>query len=67
MENLRLIWECENCGDVVVSYSRIRHDMNSCECKKSAVDLEEFYRRDMGYVKDLSLKKKVGDEWVKIK
>jgi len=63
-EPIRLIWQCEYCKDVVVSYSNLRHDMNFCECGKSAVDLEEHYRRCIGKVKDISIKKNIDGEWV---
>ena len=54
MEQIRLIWKCEDCEDVVTSYSHLRHDMNYCECGKSAVDLEEYYQRNIGKVKEIS-------------
>lgn len=58
MENsIRLIWQCEYCNDVVISYSHLRHDMNVCECGKSAVDLEDSYQRVAGKVKNISRKK----------
>lgn len=66
-EPIRLIWQCEYCNDVVVSYSHLRHDMNWCECGKSAVDLEDGYQRGAGKVKDISRKKHVDGKWVKIK
>ena len=65
-EIIRLIWQCEECKDVVISYSNLRHDMNYCECGKSAVDLEEHYQRIMGKVKDISRKKNVGGKWVNV-
>jgi len=64
-EPIRLIWQCECCKDVVISYSHIRHDMNYCECGKSAVDLEDCYQRNMGDIKEISRKKFI-DRWVKV-
>jgi len=63
---VRLIWQCEKCEDIVISYSNLKHDMNYCSCGKSAVDLEEYYQRDIGEIKELSRKKKVGDKWQNI-
>ena len=40
--------------------------MNYCECGKSAVDLEEHYRRDLGKVKNISIKKNVDAKWVNV-
>lgn len=34
MAKIRLIWKCELCEDIVISYSHIRHDMNTCEYGK---------------------------------
>jgi len=65
-ELIRLIWQCEECKDVVISYSHLRHDMNYCECGKSAVDLEEHYQRSMGKVKDISRKKNVDGKWINV-
>tara|TARA_R110000772_G_scaffold238560_1_gene350547 strand:+ start:511 stop:717 length:207 start_codon:yes stop_codon:yes gene_type:complete len=65
-KKIRLIWKCEECEDVVVSYSHLRYDMNNCDCAKSAVDLEEHYQRSMGKVKEISRKKNVNGKWVNI-
>lgn len=51
---IKLIWECEICGDRVTSYSNHTHDMNFCKCGQSAVDLEEWYQRNMGKIKEIS-------------
>ena len=65
MENsIRLIWQCEYCNDVVISYSHLRHEMNWCQCGKSAVDLEDGYQRVTGKVKDVSKKKRVDGKWM---
>lgn len=63
---IRLIWKCKVCKDVVVSYSHIRHDMNYCDCGKSAVDLEEGYMRGMGDIKVISRKQFINNVWTKI-
>jgi len=67
METIRLIWKCNSCDDVVISYSNIQWDMNSCECGKSAVDLEEQYQRVLGDITEISRKQKVNGKWEQIK
>ncbi len=52
----RIIWSCNYCQDVVISYSHLRHNMNYCECGKSAMDLEEGYSRQMGDISIISKK-----------
>lgn len=64
--SIRLIWKCNHCNDVVISYSHLRHDMNVCECCKSGVDLEEHYQRGFGDIKDISRKVFKDGEWTKI-
>lgn len=68
MENykVRLIWKCKKCKDVVISYSHLRHDMNYCDCGGSAVDLEKFYQRGMGEVKEISRKIYKDNKWVNV-
>ena len=56
-ESIKLIWQCEKCKDVVTSYSHFRHDMNFCACGESAVDLEEYYQRVIGDIKEISREK----------
>ena len=64
---IKLTWECGECGDVKVSYSNRRHDMNYCGCGKSAVDLEEYYQRSMGVVKSISREiQKPNGDWEKL-
>ena len=63
----RMIWKCEWCGDVVISYSYLRHDMNVCDCQESAVDFEEGYVRIIGDVEVLSIKERKNGRWEKIK
>lgn len=54
MNNRRkVVWQCEHCKDIQVSDSHKRHDMNWCECGKSAVDLEELYERSVGHTSHL--------------
>lgn len=64
---IRLIWQCEICQDVVVSYSHLRHDMNVCHCGESGIDLEEHYQRGFGKVKDISRKELIDKVWTQIK
>ena len=64
---IRMIWQCELCQDVVISYSHLRHDMNYCDCGKSAIDLEQFYQRGFGKVKPISRKEQVDGKWVNLK
>jgi len=45
---MKIKWKCEYCGDIVSSDSKVRHKMDYCKCKKSAIDLEEHYRREVG-------------------
>jgi len=62
----RLIWKCNLCDDVVVSYSRLRHQMNWCDCGKTAVDYEEEYSRGVGDPRTISEKIKIKEKWVKV-
>ena len=66
MKTIRLIWQCEDCKDVVISYSRLSHDMNYCECGKSAVDIDEFTQGNRGKVKEISRKKILNGKWVNV-
>tara|TARA_R110002020_G_scaffold303221_1_gene518584 strand:+ start:250 stop:450 length:201 start_codon:yes stop_codon:yes gene_type:complete len=52
----RIIWQCTHCDDVVISYSHLRHEMNWCDCGKTAMDLEEGYRKEVGEPKVISVK-----------
>jgi len=63
---IRIIWKCNFCDDVVVSYSHLRHDMNTCDCGKSSFDLEEGYCRTNGDIERLSTKELIDDTWVKV-
>lgn len=60
----RMIWRCQACSDVIVSYSNLRHDMNYCDCGKTGVDHEEFYTRICGdNFEVISEKIKINGEW----
>jgi len=50
MTYIKLTWKCNKCEDIVISYSNERHTMNFCKCGKSAVDLEQWYQRNMGSI-----------------
>lgn len=66
-DQIRWIWQCGECKDIVISYSHIKHDMNFCDCGKSAVDLEMYYCRQQGPVEILSIKKFIEpDQWVNV-
>lgn len=54
---IQLIWKCKKCGDILVSRSDKRHDMNVCKCGQSGVDLEQWYQRNMGSIEPLNEKK----------
>jgi len=45
---VKLAWVCDACGWLQVSDSKLRHCMDSCQCGKCAVDLEESYARWVG-------------------
>lgn len=49
----KLTWQCNRCKDIVISYSNIRWNMDGCKCGQSGVDLERWYQRNFGYVKEL--------------
>ena len=47
---MKIKWKCGYCEDAVVSDSKKHHQMDSCACGRSAMDLEAFYRREIGSV-----------------
>lgn len=61
LNTTRWIWRCVSCDDVVVSYSHIRHNMNTCECGKTSVDLEEHYCRTVGQQPEILSIKEMND------
>lgn len=42
-------WKCLDCGDIKVSNSHRRHQMDMCGCGRSGLDLEEEYARMCGH------------------
>ncbi len=59
----RITWQCTHCDDVVISYSHLRHEMNWCDCGKTAMDLEEDYRKEVGEPKVISVKEQGESEF----
>jgi len=53
MKNKTIEWECPHCKDILTSYSKEPHKMDTCKCKKSGIDLEEEYCRIIGDAKIL--------------
>tara|TARA_R110000824_G_scaffold6392_2_gene29662 strand:+ start:2418 stop:2600 length:183 start_codon:yes stop_codon:yes gene_type:complete len=48
-----LEWQCKLCEDIQLSDSIRTHHMDYCKCGKSAVDLEDGYRRYIGDIKEI--------------
>ena len=46
-------WECSHCKEILKSYSKEHHQMDTCKCKKSGIDLEEYGCRIIGDAKIL--------------
>ena len=63
MKSIRIIWQCEYCKDVVVSYSNLSHNKNYCECGLSAMDLEQSYQLEQGKVSVISTKIFKDNKW----
>lgn len=40
-----IIWKCTNCNSIQISNSKIKHQMDVCNCGNCAIDLEEDYSR----------------------
>ena len=59
---MKVLWECNKCGDRIESDSKERHKMDTCRCGYSFMDLEEGYWRDGG---DLTVIKKTYDKGIK--
>ncbi len=60
---LMIEWECEKCNHFAISYSNLSHFMDTCSCKQTSVDLEEFYIRYSGYPKIISKKRYNNNQW----
>lgn len=58
----KMAWICMQCQELKFSYSNERHKMDTCECGKSSVDLEEGYCRIVGNALALATQKE-GEEW----
>ena len=67
MRSKRLIWQCPKCSDVVLSYNHLRHDMNTCDCGATSVDLEEHYMRTVGEPVVISEKVFENNKWSRVK
>lgn len=46
---MKFKWRCTKCGDEVESDDEERHQMDWCKCGKTAIDLEKFYCRTVGF------------------
>jgi hypothetical protein len=66
MNIVRWIWQCKTCDDIVLSYSHQIHTMNTCDCGKSSVDLEDGYCRVQGDLEALSIKELKEGKWTKV-
>lgn len=51
-EKTKTQYKCGKC-DYKFKYEVSRHNMESCTCKDSAVDVEENYSRHLGYVEEI--------------
>lgn len=49
----RITWKCNYCCSIQTSDSGKRWDMTVCSCGESALDLEEWYSREMGDIEYL--------------
>ncbi len=63
---VRVKWECGKCKSVQKAYSHQRHQMSTCKCGESGVDLEQWYQRSMGSVNELARDVKVDGKWIDI-
>ncbi len=46
--NMKIAWVCDLCNWLQVSDSDLRHQMDYCKCKQTAIDLENEYTGAMG-------------------
>ena len=61
-EKVKIAWVCDLCNWLTVSDSREHHQMDYCQCKKSAVDLETYMCRFLGVPRTIA-RFKEGDKW----
>ena len=66
MKQIKLTWKCVKCNDIVISYSDVRHNINFCKCGESGVDLEEWYQRNTGNIKELKREEFIDNKWISI-
>jgi hypothetical protein len=45
---MKICWVCDKCNWLQVSDSKEHHQMDSCRCGESAVDLEDYMCRMQG-------------------
>lgn len=50
LKRRKIIWQCDECKDIQISDCSKRHQMDWCDCGKSAIDAEEYYTRCVGEV-----------------
>ena len=43
-----IIWQCPHCKDIKISNPRQHHQMETCKCDMTGMDLEEYGMRTMG-------------------
>ena len=64
MNTIRWVWKCNECEDIVKSYSNLRYDLNRCQCGECYVDLEDGYCRTLGEIDIISIRQNINNEWV---
>jgi len=57
MGKMVMKWECLTCGKVNTSDSSVTHQLDMCSCGNSGIDLEEYYTRFIGDVREISTEK----------
>jgi hypothetical protein len=62
-----LIWQCQECKDIVASNSFRHHQMDMCKCGKSGVDLEEYGCRMSGNIFPKTIKKLDYNFWEELR
>ena len=48
-----IIWKCPECGDVRASNNLQHHQMDTCKCGITGIDLEQHTCRHIGYPKTI--------------